>query len=271
MYNLGYSVVLHYYILDVIPIFDDKQTLIYMVGSLRDISEMKRSEAYLRNSEKLSVVGQMAAGVAHEIRNPITSISGYIQFWQKNNTPSPRSIATIYREVTRLNSIVDKLLQFVKPSQVNLAPSNLNQIIDKVSQFFKDTHHDDNITIVTIPKVGLPLAWIDFAQVEQVMMNIMYNAWQALKGKNGTITLRTAFNPDTDTMVLEVVDNGCGIPAENMSTLFDPFFTTRPKGTGLGLAIAYEIVRAHGGNIEVDSEECLGTSVKVYLPRAREE
>jgi len=250
---------------------DYNHDMMGVVLTCRDITERSRMREKMQRQERLAALGKLVAGVAHEIRNPITSISGYIQFWQKNNTPSPRSIATIYREVTRLNSIVDKLLQFVKPSQVNLAPSNLNQIIDKVSQFFKDTHHDDNITIVTIPKVGLPLAWIDFAQVEQVMMNIMYNAWQALKGKNGTITLRTAFNPDTDTMVLEVVDNGCGIPAENMSTLFDPFFTTRPKGTGLGLAIAYEIVRAHGGNIEVDSEECLGTSVKVYLPRAREE
>ncbi|BAF60438.1 signal transduction histidine kinase [Pelotomaculum thermopropionicum SI] len=249
---------------------DNDREMMGVVLTCRDITERLRMREKMQRQERLAALGKLVAGVAHEIRNPITSISGYIQFWQKKNTPSPRSIATIYREVTRLNSIVDKLLHFVKPSQINPAPVDVNLLVDKVSQFFADTHQSDSITVVTKTENNLPPAWVDFAQVEQVLMNIMYNAWQALEGRSGTITLNTSYNPDTENLILEVADNGCGIPAENMSNLFDPFFTTRPKGTGLGLAIAYEIIRAHGGNIEVESEEGAGTSVRIYLQRAKE-
>lgn len=249
---------------------DNDQAMMGVVLNCRDITERFRMREKMQRQERLAALGKLVAGVAHEIRNPITSISGYIQFWRKDNSPSPRSIATIYREVTRLNSIVDRLLQFVKPSQANPAPVSINLLVDKVVQFFADAHQAGNVTIATDLGQNLPLAWIDYAQMEQVLMNIMYNAWQALEGNNGTVTLRSAFDSNADCLLLEVADDGCGIPAENIPHLFDPFYTTRPKGTGLGLAIAYEIVRAHGGNIEVESQEGAGTKVKIYLPRARE-
>lgn len=249
---------------------DNERDVLGVVLTCRDITERLRMREKLQRQERLAALGKLVAGVAHEIRNPITSISGYIQFWQKNNSPSPSSIATIYREVTRLNAIVDKLLQFVKPSLADPAPVNVNLLVDKVAQFFAEAHQSGDIAVATEPGQNLPPAWIDYAQLEQVLMNIMYNAWQALEDSGGTITLRTFFDPDADCLLLEVADDGCGIPSENMPQLFDPFFTTRPKGTGLGLAIAYEIVRAHGGNIEIESEEGSGTSVKICLQRARE-
>ncbi|MHB1043803.1 MAG: two-component system sensor histidine kinase AtoS [Eubacteriales bacterium] len=247
---------------------DNEGAMLGVVITCRDITERMRLREKFQRQERLAALGKLVAGVAHEIRNPITSISGYIQFWQKDNPPSPTSIATIYREVKRLNSIVDKLLQFVRPAQANPAPGSINSLIEKVAQFFAETHQAD-VAIHTHLGRNLPFAMIDQAQIEQVVMNVMYNAWQALDGP-GTITIRTYFDRDSDCVVLEVEDDGCGIPAENMSLLFDPFFTTRPKGTGLGLAIAYEIVRAHGGNIEITSEEGSGTTVKIYLQRARE-
>ncbi|MHB8985431.1 MAG: two-component system sensor histidine kinase AtoS [Eubacteriales bacterium] len=247
---------------------DSEGAMLGVVLTCRDITERMRLREKFQRQERLAALGKLVAGVAHEIRNPITSISGYIQFWQKDNPPSPTSIATIYREVKRLNSIVDKLLQFVRPAQANPAPGSINSLIEKVAQFFAETHQAD-VAIHTHLGRNLPFAMIDQAQIEQVVMNVMYNAWQALDGP-GTITIRTYFDRDSDCVVLEVEDDGCGIPAENMSLLFDPFFTTRPKGTGLGLAIAYEIVRAHGGNIEITSEEGSGTTVKIYLQRARE-
>lgn len=247
---------------------DSEGAMLGVVLTCRDITERMRMREKLQRQERLAALGKLVAGVAHEIRNPITSISGYIQFWQKDNPPSPRSIATIYGEVKRLNSIVDKLLLFVKPAQAHPAPGNINALAEKVAQFFAETHQAE-VTINTIMEQNLPPAMIDQAQIEQVLMNVMYNAWQALEGA-GTITLKTHFDRDADCVVIEVEDDGCGIPAENMSRLFDPFFTTRPKGTGLGLAIAYEIVRAHGGYIEVTSEEGVGTRVKIYLQRARE-
>jgi len=249
---------------------ENDRDMLGVVLNCRDITERVRMREKMQRQERLAALGKLVAGVAHEIRNPITSISGYIQFWQKKNSPSPGSIATIYREVTRLNSIVDKLLQFVKPSRLSPAPGDVNTLVNKVAQFFADTHQADNIRITAELGRDLPPAWIDPAQMEQVLMNIMYNAWQALERGSGLITLRTSFDPYADYLVLEVADNGCGIPAENIPRLFDPFFTTRPKGTGLGLAIAYEIVRAHGGNIEVDSGEETGTTVRIHLQRARE-
>lgn len=246
---------------------DNDHNMLGVVLSSRDITERLKLRETMQRQERLAALGKLVAGVAHEIRNPITSISGYIQFWQKNNTPSQRSIATIYREVKRLNSIVDKLLQFVKPAKGNPVPVDINLLVEKVAQFFADTHQTENITITTRLGQDLPAALIDYGQMEQVLMNIMYNARQALEGI-GTITLTTTFDPETNYVILDVADDGCGIPAGNIPQLFDPFFTTRPKGTGLGLAIAYEIVRAHGGNIEVESEEGAWTSVKIYLQGA---
>ncbi|SHF72496.1 two-component system, NtrC family, sensor histidine kinase AtoS [Desulfofundulus australicus DSM 11792] len=243
--------------------------IIGVVLTCRDITERVHLEEQIRRQERLASLGKLVAGVAHEIRNPLTSISGYIQFWQKNSTPSPRSLSIIHREINRLNTIVDKLLHFARPARAILGAHDINLLVNRVTQFFQDAH-DSEIKIIRELTEVLPLVWIDPSQIEQVLYNVLYNAAQAMSGR-GIIVVCTEFDAVKNMVLIKVKDSGGGIPPEIMPHLFDPFFTTKPKGVGLGLAIAYEIMRAHGGEIELESQLGQGTTCKIYIPVAKEE
>ncbi|HHW42633.1 MAG TPA: two-component system sensor histidine kinase AtoS [Desulfotomaculum sp.] len=235
----------------------------------RDVTERLRLEEKMHRQERLAALGKLVAGVAHEIRNPLTSISCYIQLWQKTNNPSPRALATMYREVTRLENLIEQLLYFTRPAEAKFAPRDLNQVVEKVLQFFREVYRTP-VEVVTNLEPDLPPAWIDGEQIERVLMNIIYNALQAMP-EGGRLTLETAFDRPSDSLVTTISDTGCGIAPEHMKHLFDPFFSTREKGTGLGLAIAHEIIQAHGGNIEVESHVGRGTTFRIYLQVRKEE
>ena len=237
--------------------------IIGAVLSCRDITERIRLEEKVHLQERLASLGKLVAGVAHEIRNPLTSISCYIQHWQNQNKPNPRALATMYREVARLDSIVDQLLYFAKPAEAQFSFNDINKIADNVLAFFGELHQG-RYNLVKNLKSGLPRVWIDTEQIERVVVNIMFNALQALP-EEGTVIVSTDYCPEEDKVEVTVTDNGCGIPQENLVHLFDPFYSTRPKGTGLGLAIAHEIIKAHGGHIEVESEVGRGTRFAFYL------
>lgn len=237
--------------------------IIGAVLSCRNITERIRLEEKMHLQERLASLGKLVAGVAHEIRNPLTSISCYIQHWQNQNKPNPRALATMYREVARLDSIVDQLLYFAKPAEAQFSFNDINKIADNVLAFFSELHQG-RYNLVKNLKSGLPRVWIDTEQIERVVVNIMFNALQALP-EEGTVIISTDYCPEEDTVEVSITDNGCGIPQENLMHLFDPFYSTRPKGTGLGLAIAHEIVKAHGGHIEVESEVGRGTKFAFYL------
>jgi len=231
--------------------------------TVRDITRRVQLEESSRRSERLAALGKLVAGVAHEIRNPLTSISGYTQYWQVNPNPSPRALATIHREVMRLNTIVEKLLYFAHPSQAVYAPHDINTVVPRITHFFRSTH--PRLTIGEDLTPGLPEVMIDPMQIEQVVMNLVYNAVQAV-GEEGTVSLRTF--PSGGMVVLAVSDTGCGIEPEHLPYLFDPFFSTRKNGSGLGLAICHEIIQGHGGRIEVESTPGQGATFRVYLPIA---
>jgi len=250
------------------PMPDHRQNIIGAVLCCRDVTERMRLEERAHRQERLAALGKLVAGVAHEIRNPLTSISCYIQLWQKTNNPSPKSIRTIYEEVTRLESLVSQLLYFTKPAEARFGHYDLNQLVEKVLQFFTEIHLS-RFTLVKNLGRDLPPAWMDPEQMERVLMNIVFNACQAMP-EGGTLTIATGYRPEEDKLEIAVTDTGCGIPEENIKHLFDPFFTTREKGIGLGLAIAYEITRAHGGQIEVDSREGRGTTFRLYLRTKRD-
>lgn len=243
---------------------DAGQQLVGAVLSCRDITQRLRLEEQMRRQEKLASLGHIVAGVAHEIKNPLTSISGYIQFWLKNKTPTVKSLNTIYREVRRLDSIVNKLLFFTKPTNTVLTQQNINSFVSRVLNFFIETHVD-SITFKFQPKEGIPEVKLDPDQMEQVLMNIIYNAVQAMP-RGGQVTLFTDYLSNEKMIYIDVEDTGCGIPEEIRQKIFDPFFTNRPKGTGLGLTIAHQIVRAHGGRIEIASKLGEGTRVRILLP-----
>ncbi|HHW42638.1 MAG TPA: two-component system sensor histidine kinase AtoS [Desulfotomaculum sp.] len=245
------------------PMVDHRGETIGAVLCCRDVTERMRLEERAHRQERLAALGKLVAGVAHEIRNPLTSISCYIQLWQKTNNPSPKSIRTIYEEVTRLETLVAQLLYFTKPAEARFGHHDLNQLVEKVLQFFTEIHLA-RFTLVRRLGENLPPAWMDPNQMERVLMNIIFNACQAMPD-GGTLTVATHYHPEEDWLEVTVSDTGCGIPAENLKQLFDPFFSTREKGIGLGLAIAHEIVQAHGGQIEVESEVGRGTTFRVYL------
>ena len=244
-----------------------KREVVGAVLTCRDITERLQLEEQVRRQERLASLGKLVAGVAHEIRNPLTSISGYTQFWQKNHTPSPRSLAIIHREVTRLNTIVDRLLHFARPAAAVFGAHDINALINRVCQFFNDAHNAE-VTIEKQLDPDLPPAWMDQGQIEQVLYNILYNAAQAMNDR-GIITISSAFDAGRRMILVKVKDRGRGIPEEIMPHLFDPFFTTKPKGVGLGLAIAYEIMRAHGGEIALQSRVGEGTTCLLYIPIAK--
>lgn len=245
-----------------------RQEIVGVVLTCRDVTERTLLEEQVRRQERLAALGKLVAGVAHEIRNPLTSVSGYTQYWLKNHAPTPKSLRIVHREITRVNSIVDKLLHFARPAAAVFGDHDLNQMIKRIIQSFKDVH-DSAVEIEERLAEDLPPAHIDAGQIEQVLLNILYNAAQATSNR-GKIVVSSAFDPQKDMLAVSVKDDGPGIPEEIMPHLFEPFFTTKPKGAGLGLAIAYEIIQAHGGDIQVESKPGQGTTCSVYIPYARQ-
>jgi two-component system sensor histidine kinase AtoS len=253
----------HHFLVSTSTLADRGNNIIGAVLTCRDITERKRLEERVYRQERLASLGKLVAGVAHEIRNPLTSISCYIQHWQNQNKPNPKALATMYREISRLDSLVDQLLYFAKPAEARFSFNDINVLIENVLAFFSELHQNRHSLVKDLTP-GLPKVWIDTEQIERVIVNIMFNAIQALP-EEGTIKISTGLGPTENTVAVTISDNGCGIPQENLVHLFDPFYSTRPNGTGLGLAIVHEIIQAHGGHIEVTSEVGRGTSFSFHL------
>lgn len=245
-------------------LYDAHHQVVGAVLSCRDVTARMRLEEQMRRQERLASLGKLVTGVAHEIKNPLTSISGYIQFWLKSKSPTVKSLNTIYREVRRLDSIVNKLLFFARPTHSVQKMLSINQLVSKVLNFFEETH-SESISILFQAQDHLPNVYIDPDQVEQVLMNIIYNGVQAMPG-GGEIEVKTGFSATDGMVYVDIQDTGCGIPEELLEKIFDPFFSTRAKGTGLGLTIADEIIRAQGGKIEIKSQLGVGTGVHILLP-----
>ncbi len=226
-----------------------------------DITESTRLQKQVHLQERLAALGKLVAGVAHEIRNPLTSISGYVEYLEKTKNPSTRSWYNIKREIKRLNMLLERLLLFARPAETRFVPGDVNSLLEVSLQLLIEINRD-KVSIVREFAPHLPQACMDSEQMEQVMKNILFNAHQAMP-QGGQLTIRTGIR---DGMIyLEFTDTGIGIAADDIPLLFDPFFTTRAKGSGLGLTIAYEIVKAHGGNIEVHSKPGKGTTFTVFL------
>ncbi len=248
-----------------------------MVGVIRDLTEhkeMEKLERQLLQSDKLATVGLLAAGIAHEINNPLGNISLYSQMLQKKATDeNTRSKLTIINdEANRAALIVKELLDFSRPSEPDKSPIDINKEIRKVLSILSLQLKDLSIRnpqlndIRIITDLGhLPLIQADSGQIKQVMMNILTNSVQSIT-KNGEIMVRTVAKEGF--VEISISDNGCGIPKENLSKIFDPFFTTKEhgRGTGLGLSISYGIIKRHNGSIEVESEAEKGTTFTIKLP-----
>lgn len=246
----------------------------------RDLTERRRLEEQLIKSEKLSAIGQLVAGVAHEVNNPLTSISGYTQLMLRNtNLPSAvrEDLQHINIQAERAARIVQNLLVFAREHKPQRTLIDINQVLQSTLALRAYQLRVDNITVVTDFAPDLPQTVADPYQLQQVFLNLINNAHQAMieRGGKGTLTLRTSVEPQVDErggvesyIRVTVNDTGVGIPSHHLSRIFDPFFTTKPvgQGTGLGLSICFGIVQEHRGRIWAESEVGVGTTMYVELP-----
>jgi PAS domain S-box-containing protein len=252
------------YLTSTSPIFDMEGVFLGTVHVVRDITELKELQNKLQSSERMAALGEVAAKVAHEIRNPLVSVGGFAKRLENKLEGSNKEYAHIIaREVSRLEEILKDILGFVKEVRMSKKSVPLNDIIGEVLSLLKSEFKDrGNALVEELDGSGLELT-VDPNRIKEALLNVVSNANQATDG--GTISVKTY--PENGEAVVEVSDTGCGIREEDMARIFDPFFTTRPTGTGLGLAIAKRIIEEHDGEITVTSNYPGGGSTfKIALP-----
>ena len=239
------------------------------VAIFKDISETWRLQKQVMRADRLAALGELVAGVAHDIRNPLTSIRGFVQYLQRSGeTKDWQEYAPlIIREVDGLNRIIGNLLEFAKPYPLRYTSVQVNDLIQEMLLLVKNRAIKQDIGIVLDLDPSLPSIEADGEQLKQVLLNLLINACQAIPGK-GRITVTTSISL-TGRLIISVADNGVGIAPENLDKVFDPFFSTKPAGTGLGLAVVQRIIAGHEGEIDITGEMGKQTVVTVKLPMNR--
>jgi two-component system NtrC family sensor kinase len=236
--------------------------------------ELVEIQAHLIEAEKLASLGKLAAGIAHEINNPLGGILIYSYLVLEDtdkDDPHYENLKKIVKETTRCKDIVKGLLEFARPKEPEMGMVDVNDILDKSLSLMERQVMFQNIVIRKAYAPGLPRIFADGAQLQQVFINIILNAAEAMNG-NGTLTLKTSIDQSQDMMNVEFTDTGHGIREEDKKRLFEPFFSTKEvgKGTGLGLAISYGIIQKHRGAIDVQSQAGQGSTFIVKLPLKKE-
>jgi PAS domain S-box-containing protein len=254
------------------PMFNSDRQLIGLIHVIRDITDRKRVEEALQRTEQLKMVGEWAAGLAHEIKNPLAGIKGSVQvLLQEPAIPEEdRSIlAKAVDEIKRIEMLIKSLLNFAKPPQLQLMPTDVNDLLDKTISF--SLKHPLLSSTLTTPikvlrdfDIRLPETMADPMQLQQVFLNLMFNAIEAMPD-GGALTVKTSYDTALNSIRIAIADTGKGIEQTALDQIFQPFFTTKSKGSGLGLAISRRLVEEHGGHIYVESTHGRGTVVNVSL------
>lgn len=238
---------------------------------LRDITKSRRTAQQTIESERLNALTLLAAGVAHEIGNPLNSLHIHLQLMERGvqklddsaKAELQQSIDVARSEVNRLDSIVTQFLRAIRPSQPQLRPENVNTIVEEAVRFFTPEIQDRDIVVEQELRSDLPLLQLDRDQMKQAFYNVIKNSLEAMQ-RHGTLRIRTDLD-DTHVLV-RFVDTGSGMSAANLSRVFEPYFTTKPAGTGLGLLIVRRIVREHGGELSIESSQGKGVTLTIRLP-----
>jgi signal transduction histidine kinase len=238
---------------------------------LRDITESRRTAQQTIESERLNALRLLAAGVAHEIGNPLNSLHIHLQLMERSvhklhddeRKELQDSIDVARSEVNRLDSIVTQFLKAIRPSRPQLRPENVNTIVEEAVRFFMPELQDREIVVEQELRSDLPLLQLDRDQMKQALYNVIKNSVEAMH-RHGTLRIRTDL-ADTHVLV-RFEDSGGGMSAENLSRAFEPYFTTKASGSGLGLLIVRRIVREHGGELSIESSQGKGLTLTIRLP-----
>jgi signal transduction histidine kinase len=238
---------------------------------LRDITASRRTAQETIESERLNALMLLAAGVAHEIGNPLNSLHIHLQLMERTvqtlrdgaKEELERSIDVARSEVNRLDSIVTQFLKAIRPSRPQLRPENVNTIVEEAVRFFTPELQDREIVVEQELRSDLPLLQLDHDQMKQAFYNMIKNSLEAMH-RHGRLRIRTDL--DDTHVIIQFIDTGGGMSAENLSRVFEPYFTTKPSGTGLGLLIVRRIVREHGGELSIESSEGKGLTLTIRLP-----
>jgi len=253
------------------PVRDDAGQVVGYRGVTRDVTEWVQLQAQLIQSAKLSGIGQMISGVAHELNNPLTTVMGYSQLLQASDVDDAikEDLRRIYDDALRAQRIVQNLLTFARQKKPQRGPVDINEVIEQTLSLRRHQLNLDDVEVVTELAENLPWTMADRYQLQQVFLNIINNAHQAMSSQRGggALTIRSELS-DSDTIRVTLADTGPGMPTQVLERVFDPFFTTRDvgAGTGLGLSVSHGIIQEHGGRIWAESERGQGATFIVELP-----
>lgn len=253
------------------PLKDEDGGISGYVILFKDLSEVRSLRKEIIRSQRLASVGRLAAGVAHEIRNPLSSIKGFATYFSeryKDSTEDNEIASVMIQEVNRLNRVVDQLLELSRPVSIKRKTERINDLINNSLILVQAQAADSRVTIKKhLPEIS-PLAMLDSDKINQVLLNLYLNAIEAMKTNNGGGILSILLSKliGKNKIEIRISDNGYGMDSETLSHIFDPFFTTRSSGTGLGLAIVHNIMEAHDGDIRVESKSGEGSTIILRLP-----
>jgi len=237
-----------------------------LIGIAKDITEKRMNEEHLVQSEKLSIVGQLAAGIAHELRNPLTSLKGFLKLIQFRNTDKDidRYVQVMDSEFHRIEQIIDEFLILAKPTKTNFQNNRIDLILDEVIELLSGQANMKSIILQKEYASSLSPIYSESNQLKQVFINLLKNAMDAI-GEEGEIIIKATERKEH--IQIQVIDNGSGIADEELEKLGSPFFTTKKNGTGLGLTICKRIVKKHKGTFTIESNEGKGTIVTLNFPK----
>lgn len=235
-----------------------------LVMTTRDITKRKEAESILQNSEKNAVIGKLAAGIAHEIRNPLTSLRGFLQLMKESNEVNHTNLTIMFSEIDRINTIVGDLLLLAKPKDRSFQETNLTQILEEIlhllqpEAMLKKTQFERHLDL------DAATIYCDVNQLKQVFINIIKNGIEAME-EGGTLTV-SVVKHSRKCVHIKFADQGCGIHPDQLAKLGEPFYTTKENGTGLGLMVSKKIIQDHGGKLRIESELGKGTMITIKLP-----
>ncbi|MFE8702781.1 ATP-binding protein [Cytobacillus sp. FJAT-54145] len=248
------------------PLFNEDGSRKALIVMGRDITERKLAEEKLLRSEKLSVIGELAASVAHEIRNPLTSLKGFVQFMKPDNRQNGMYYDIMLSELDRINHIVGELLLLAKPQEITFSKCDLSKTLKDVISLLEPQATMTNVQLEYTTS-GPCLVECEVNQMKQLLINIIKNGIEA-SGEKGTVSINIK-QKDHEKVLITVSDTGLGIPDEFLNRLGEPFYSSKERGTGLGLTVSFKIVQQHKGEIHFKKNEDCGTTVEIELPNVQ--